>query len=206
MNPLPRQALMIGFIVVAIWFYETMRPVPQPPGILAPDPPQVTQLTDSPRTLVRSEHVYTPLAKFQAKARILSIERYGGDRESRAALLDVALGWGRLSDSVVIKNIDVAQTERRVLSKSYDPALSDADLEAHILNLHLVTADSEVETRIKQLRSGNVVRLEGYLVEAAGADNWRWKGQPRARDPELPGTLLWVERLELEAPQAATKS
>jgi hypothetical protein len=183
-----------------------MRPVPQPPGILAPDPPRISELSEKPRTLVRNEYVYTPLATLSAKARILLVERYGRDRESKAALIDVALGWGRMSDSVALKNVDVAQTERRLISKSYDPALPDAEVEASILNLHLVTSDPDLEKTIKQLRAGNIVRLEGYLVEAAGSDGWRWKGELPQRSPSLPGTLLWVERMEVEQTQAPTKS
>lgn len=200
MKPITRQAILIGMIVAAIWFYDSVRPVAQPPGILAPDPPLVRALTAEPRTLVRNEHVFTPLAAFEARARVLSVERYGRDRESGAALLDVALGWGRMSDSVTLKNVDVAQAERRVLSKSYDPALPDAEVEASILNLHLVTIDPEVEKTIRQLRAGNIVRLAGLLVEAAGGDGWRWKGEPRARPASFPGTLLWVERIEIEPP------
>jgi hypothetical protein len=206
MTPVTRQIILIGLLVLGVWFYETMRPVWQPPGILAPDPPRISELAQKPRTLVRNEYVYTPLAALSAKARILSVERYGRDRESQASLLDVVLGWGRMSDYAVLKNVDVAQTERRVLSKSYDPKLPDSEVEASILNLHLVTADPAVEKAIRQLRTGNVVTLEGYLVEAAGGDGWRWKGQTGQLVSSLPGTLLWVERIEVEQTQPSTKS
>jgi len=204
MTPVTQKVLLLGLLVLGVWFYEVMRPIPQPPGILAPDAPQAARLANKPRTFVRNEYVFTALAHFEAKARILSVERYRHDRESQVALLDVVLGWGRLSDSVTLKNVDIAQSERGVLSKSYDPALPDAEVEAHILNLHLVASDPQVEKRVKKLRVGNVVRFEGYLVEAKAADEWRWKGQPRAHSPELVGTLFWVERLELVEP--ATKS
>ena len=204
MKPVTRQFLLIAMLVLGLWFYETMRPVPQPPGILVQDPPQLKTLADKAPTFVRNDHVFTALARLEARGRILSIERYGRDRESRAALLDVALGWGKMSDSVTLKNVDVAQSERRVLSKSYDPALPDSEVEASILNLHLIASDPEVEKQIKQLRTGNIVRLHGNLVEAVAGDGWRWKGQARERAPALPGTLLWVERLEIEQP--ATKS
>ena len=205
MKPVTRQVILIGLILLAVWFYETMRPVPQPPGILVPDPPRVSALTQGPRTFVHNEHVFTPLAKLDARGRILSIERYGLDRESKAALLDVALGWGRMSDSRTLKNVDVAQTERRLLSKSYDPALPDAEVAASTLNLHLVTSDAAVEKTLKTLRTGHIVRLDGYLVEAVGGDGWRWKGtQNSAQD--LPATLMWVERIEVEQTQPADKS
>ena len=45
MKPVNRQIILIGLLVLGVWFYETMRPVPQPPGILAPDPPRIGELT-----------------------------------------------------------------------------------------------------------------------------------------------------------------
>ena len=203
MKPVTRKVILIGLLILGVWFYETMRPVPQPPGILAPDPPHIGAVTQKGRTFVRNDYVFTELAEFEARARVLSTERYGRDRESQAVLVDVVLGWGRMSDSVTLKHVDVAQTQRRVLSKSYDPAFPDAELEASIANLHLVTSDPAPEKTIKQLRAGNVVRLTGYLVEVAGGDGWRWKGQPRA---DWPSTLLWVERIEIEQAQPAAKS
>jgi hypothetical protein len=206
-KPAARQIILLGLLVLGVWFYETMRPVPQPPGVLAPDPPRVSELTQKARTFVRNEYVYTALAGLDLRARILSIERYGRDRESQVALLDVVLGWGRMSDSKTLKNVDVAQTERRVISKSYDPALPDAEVESSILNLHLVTANPETEKMLRQLRAGNIVRLEGYLVEAVAGDGWRWKGQiQQNRVPALPGALLWVEQLEVEQTQPVNKS
>ena len=110
MKPATRQVILLGLLVLGVWFYETMRPVPQPPGILAPDPPRITELTQKARTFVRNDYVYTALAELDARARVLSVERYGRDRESQASLFDVVLGWGRMSDSKTLKNVDVVIT------------------------------------------------------------------------------------------------
>ena len=59
-----RQALTIGLIVLGIWFYETMRPVGQPPGVLAPEPPRITPAADKPAIFEREGHVLTALAGF----------------------------------------------------------------------------------------------------------------------------------------------
>ena len=204
MKPVTRQIILIGMLVLGVWFYETHRPVPQPPGILAPDAPQVASLADVDRIFERNGYVFKPLARLKSTARVLSIERYGRDRESQFVLLDAALGWGRMSDSVMLKNVDVAQSERRLLAKSYDPAFADADVEASTVNLHLIAADADLEKQLKQLRAGNLVKIEGFLVEAAQGDGYRFKGAPRQRSPQMPGTLLWVDRLETQ--QTVTKS
>jgi hypothetical protein len=192
-----RTVLTFALLLLGLWFYDAMRPVSQPPGVLAPNAPQVEPVTGKPPVFEHNEHVLTALAHFSAHARILSLDRYG-DRAAQVAPLDMALGWGPLSDSATLAGIDVAQHERGVLYQSFDPKLPDAQAGAFLLNLHVVAADPELQKRLRELRSGNVVRLKGWLVEAVGGDGWRWRGKPRADDPAMPGTVLWLEALEVE--------
>jgi hypothetical protein len=196
MKPGMRQALTIALLIFGIWFYETMRPVGQPPGVLAPDPPGITPAAEKPAIFERDGHVLTALAGFEAKARVLSVERYGRDRLARIAPLDLALGWDRLSDTTTFRGVDVAQTERRVVFKSWDPKLSDDEVAASVLNVHVIAANVEVEKELDRLRTGNIVQLRGWLVEAVSGDGWRSKGEARSSPPEMPGNLLWVERVE----------
>jgi hypothetical protein len=191
-----RTVLSIALVVLGLWFYDTMRSVPQPPGILAPDAPQVEPVTGKPQLFERNEHVLTALAHFSGKARILSLDRYG-DRAAKVAPLDIALGWGPMSDSATLKLVDVAQTKRGVLFQSFDPKLPDAQVAAHVLNLHVIAADADLRKRLGELRAGNVVRIEGWLVEAVAGDGWRWRGTAHEGAPKMPATLLWLEKLEV---------
>jgi len=193
-----RQALLIGLVILGIWFFETMRPVGQPPGVLAPDPPQVTTAGEKPAIFERNGHVLTTLARFDAKARVLSVERYGRDRQARIAPMDIAIGWGTLSDTATFRGVDVAQTERRLVFKSYDPKLPDQRVAEQVVNLHVIGADAAIEKELAQLRQGNIIDVEGALVEAVSGDGWRWRGEPRSSAPEMPGTLLWVQRLKAQ--------
>jgi hypothetical protein len=191
-----RFALSLGMIVFALWLYEMLRPVPQPPGVLAPDAPRVESIADKPQMFERNGHVLTALARFSAQARVLSVDRYG-DRASRVAPLDIALGWGPMSDTATLKLVDVAQTERDVVFQSFDPKLPDEQVTGYLLNLHVVAADPQLKERLGELRRGNLVRIEGWLVEAVSGDGWRWRGKARETAPEMPGTVLWVEKLEV---------
>ncbi len=191
-----RRALTIGLIILGIWFYEVMRPVGQPPGVLAPEPPRITPAPESPPRFERDAHVLTALAGFQGSARVLSVERYSRDRLARIAPLDLALGWARLSDTTTFRGVDVAQTERRVVFKSWDPKLPDDEVAASVVNLHVIAADDEIEKQLNKLRIGNIVELRGWLVEAVSGDGWRSKGETRTSSPEMPGNLLWVQRVE----------
>jgi hypothetical protein len=191
-----RTVLSFGLIVLALWFYNAVRPVPQPPGVLAADAPQIEPLAGKPEVFERNEHVLTALAHFSAQARVLSVKRYG-DGASKVAPLDVALGWGPMSDSATLKVVDVAQTERRVVFQSFDPKLPDEQVRNYVLNLHVVAADPELEKRLGELRRGNVVRMEGWLVEAVAGEGWRWRGDAREAAPKMPATLLWLQKLDV---------
>lgn len=191
-----RMALSLGLILLGLWLYDTLRPVPQPPGILAPDAPHVETVAGKPPTFERNGHVLTALARFSAQARVLSVERYG-DRAARVAPYDIAIGWGPMSDSTTLKLVDVAQTERKVVYQSFDPKLPDDLVGGYLVNLHVIPADPELHKRLGELRSGNLVQLEGWLVEAVAADSWRWRGKARDEAPAMPGTLLWLEKMEV---------
>ena len=196
LTPLLRHILTIGLLLLGIWFYNEMRPVPQPPGVLAPDAPRVEPVTGKPQIFERNAHVLTALARFETHARVLSVDRYG-DRAAKVAPLDIALGWGPLSDSVTLKIVDVAQTKRGVVFKSYDPKLSDEQAATFLLNLHVLAADAALEKKLEEVRRGNIVRMQGWLVEAVAGDGWRWRGEERREAPAMPGALLWITQLEV---------
>jgi len=191
-----RNLLSVLLVVLGVIFYEMIRPVGQPPGILAPDPPAVTAPPEKAPVFERDGHVMTGLAQFKAKARVVSIERYGKDRQAKIAPLDIALGWGALSDTTTFKGVDVGQTERRVVFESYDPKLPKEVVAAHLLNLHVIGADADMDKRLRDLRRGNIVEVEGWLVEVRGSDGWRWNGEPRMASPEMPGSVLRVQSLD----------
>ena len=197
LTPLVRHILTIGLLLLGLWFYETMRPVPQPPGVLAPDAPRIEPVAGKPQIFERNGHVLTALARFDTHARVLSLDRYAGDRAAKVAPLDIALGWGPLSDSVTLKVVDVAQTKRGVLFKSYDPKLPDEQAAAFLLNLHVIAADDGLAKKLEDVRTGNIVRMQGWLVEAVAGDGWRWRGEERRESPAMPGTLLWLTQLDV---------
>lgn len=190
-----RSGLTLALLVLGVMFYDAMRPVRQPPGILAPEAPKIEPVSGTPQTFEWNDHVLTALARFSAHARVLSLDRYG-DRAAKVAPLDIALGWGPLSDSATLKIVDVAQTERGVLFRSYDPKMSDEEVGSFLVNLHVIAADPDIQKRLGELRSGNVVKLEGWLVEAVSGDGWRWRGTAREQPPAMPGTLLWLQKME----------
>lgn len=197
MTRLNRQLLSVLLVILGVIFFEMTRPVGQPPGILAPDPPSVRMVADKPPLFTRDNHAIEGLAQFKAKARVLSLERYGRDPQARIAPLDVALGWDKLSDSTTFKGVDVAQAERQVVFESYNPELPNELVATMVVNLHVIGADEEVDKKLRDVRRGNVVQIEGWLVEVRAQEGWRWKGEARATSPAMPGNVLWVQNVEV---------
>lgn len=196
MKPRTRTLLSVLLVVLGIVFYEAIRPVGQPPGVLAPDPPSVSTVPEKAPVFERDGHVMTGLAQFKAKVRVVSIERYGKDRQAKIAPFDIVLGWGALSDTTTFKGVDVGQTERTVVFESYDPKLPKEAVAASLMNVHVVGADADVDKRVRELRRGNIVEIEGWLVEVVASDGWRWKGEPRAASPAMPGSVLRLQSIE----------
>lgn len=197
MTRLNRQLLSVALVILGLIFFDMMRPVGQPPGILAPDPPSVQLVADKPPLFERDNYAIEGLAQFKAKARVLSLERYGRDPQARIAPLDVALGWDKLSDSTTFKGVDVAQSERKIVFESYDPALPNELAATMMVNLHVIGADGEVDSKLRDLRRGNIVQIEGWLVEVRAQEGWRWKGEARAASPAMPSNVLWVQNVEV---------
>lgn len=201
MKPMTRSLLSILLVVIAVIAFEMMRPVGQLPGVLAPDPPRITPAPERPPVFERDGHSLAGLARFEGRGRVISIERYGRDRQARLSSRDIVLGWGPLSDTTTFKGVDVAQTERTVVFESYDPKLPKEAVAAHLVNLHVIGADPKLDEALRDLRRGNIVRIEGWLVEVRSGDGWRWLGAPRSTPPAMPGTVLWVQALETIQPE-----
>jgi len=209
MTPAMRQGILVGLIIAGVWLYESLRPVPQPPGVLADAPPTIAIIdADKPKVFERRGYVFAVIASFDAKARVVARDRSGGDRESEVAPIDLAIGWGRMSDSKVLKNVDVAISKRKLFSKSFDPQIPDSEVESSVFAIHATAADPEIDKQLAALRVGSLVKLTGFLVEARGADGWRWSGQARKLTPVANGNVLWVssvEVVEAAAGQASAK-
>ena len=118
----------------------------------------------------------TRRARFEIRARVLSREPYYLRRESELSPLDLALGWGAMSDQAVLDRIDIKQGSRWYFTRYEYPApLTDDQIIANSSNMHMIPARKSIERRLKALRPGNIVEMEGYLVDVDHASGWFWR-------------------------------
>jgi hypothetical protein len=128
--------------------------------------------------------------------RILLRDRYWLGRESDVSPLDLTLGWGRLSDTAVLDRLSMNRGHRSFIwrPKSAEMPLPQREVTTHTANIHIIPANQELADALARLRKGDLVELDGYLVEATAKDGWRWNSS-LTREDSGPGAceLMWVE-------------
>jgi len=146
-----------------------------PPGVLVPEYPQQTAAAGS-GPIRTGDFLLTPRAGFRLRARVLSREDYRWDAGADLSPVDFALGWGVMSDQSVLDRIDVSQGGRWYRTRYERPApIGDREIIRHSANMHLIPANDWVESKLDDVRTGDLVQLRGLLVDADRADGFRWR-------------------------------
>lgn len=118
----------------------------------------------------------TPLAGFRIDARVLSRRDYARGRESELSPTDLALGWGRMREDAVLDRLDISQSGRWYFYRWRDaPPLPPGEIVRSSANMHFIPADAIAARELADVREGDRVRVEGWLVEAVAPDGWRWR-------------------------------
>ena len=138
-------------------------------------------------------------AHFEATARVLSREDYRFDAGAALAPTDLALGWGRMSDSGVLDRIEITQSGRFYYWRVKDFPIPRREIEESSANMHIIPADAGVRAMLDRVRPGELVHLEGFLVDARRADGWRWNTSLTREDTGNGACeLVFVESLTVE--------
>jgi hypothetical protein len=190
--------LLVLLVLCAAYQCWTGRAIPRAPGVLAPDDPRQELLADGPHWQLGAYDVHA-LARFALRARVLSVERYRFDREADLAPVDLALGWGPMSANAVLDTLDIEQGSRFYSWSSHEPMIDAREIGGHSANMHMVPMDAAVRATLLDTRRGNLVDLEGWLIEARGRDGWYWRSS-LSRDDVGNGAceLVLVETVRLE--------
>lgn len=174
------------------------RPILRGAGVFAPDAPLQSELEDGAVSFQKHGFRLRPLAAFELEARVLRTERYWGFGADRLSPVDVAMGWGRMSDEAVLDELEIDQYGRFYFWRyEGSPPIPRREIETSSANMHLIPATDEIESSLKKLRTGHIVKLRGYLVEARGDDGFVWRSSlSRADTGNHACELIWVEEVE----------
>ena len=190
--------LFIAIVVGAAWYWWPQGKISRGPGVLAAAVPIQTALQGAVPALKKAGYEIQPLARFELEARVLGVEHYYFDRGADLSPVDLALGWGRMSDTAVVDRIEIGQGGRYYYWSTPEYPVPREEIETSSANMHMVPGNEGVAHQLKAVRPGQIVRLSGFLIEARGADGWRWRSSLVRNDTGNGACeLVWVNRMEL---------
>jgi len=189
--------IALCYLVVRDW---DSKPIEHPPGILVAERPEQVDLQAS--TFMLGDYQLTRKASFKIDARVLSKEPYYLGRTADLAPIDLALGWGEMSDSAVLSQIDISQSARWYRTR-YDlpPPISEQQIIFNSSNMHMIPARKGIERKLKKLREGDIVSISGYLVDVDHDSGWYWHSSMSRLDTgDGACELVYVESLSVVNP------
>lgn len=167
------QGFLLAYVAWGAWHWYTGRPVHDPDGVLAAAEPLQTAVTDGGKVR-KGRWTLTIRANYEITARVLAREPYHFDALSDLVPEDLALGWGPMSDSRILRTIEISQSNRFYYWRTGAATAIGRDaIITHSANTHVIPEDSAIAKALARLRPGEVVTLSGSLVDAA-RDDGRW--------------------------------
>ena len=191
--------IVLASLLAAMWL-ATHRPG-EPPQAMASSghgsvtcvPPEPFTDPDSPRQsdddgrmppFRLDNATVTPLAGFSLQARVLSREDYSSDDESKYSPTDLALGWGPMADPAILDRLDISQSGRWYYYRwgVHGPPIPPNQIVHSSANMHMIPANAGVADALTQIRSGDTVRVNGWLVKIDRDDGWHWRSSTSRDD------------------------
>jgi hypothetical protein len=156
----------------AIYIYYSTQEIHHPKGILIHNPP--LQYATDAQPFQKENYTITPVQSYELEGRVLSTKNYYFGREADLSPLDLAVGWGEMSDEINVQAIPLKQTGRFALWGSGPFPLSYEAMNTQLSNMHLIPASPLLEKRLKSIKKGHIVEIKGYLVNVRAPDGWYW--------------------------------
>lgn len=197
-----RNVLLLILLVVVGWQairHWELRAVHPPDGILAPDDPQQTD-PEHQELIAVGHWTLTPRAAYDVTARVLGREEYSLDSLAEIVPEDLALGWGPMSDNTVLNQLEMEQSVRAYRWRPlHGLPIPGEQVTEHSANTHVIAANPSVAREIARLRVGQVVHLQGLLVDARRDDGLYIRTSLTRRDRgEGACEVLYVESVDVE--------
>lgn len=195
--------LIAAALCLGYWYLH--RPITYPPGVLIADEPSQINLPANTPAFPQGGFRLKPLAVFSIDARVLHRKVYNRDTQSALVPVDLALGWGPMSDQRVLDQLSITQSARFYWYQySQQPPIPSDEINSHSTNVHIIPATPKIASTCKSLRAGSLVRLTGDLVEASGPGIGRWKSSLTRTDTGNGACeLMWVKEMSILSEQEA---
>jgi len=186
--------VLVGVMVYIYWPYT-----PRTMSVVVVEEPKQRMLTGE-APWVKKGYVITPLAAFSIRAKVLHTRQYRWDRGAELSPIDLALGWGLMSDPRLLEKITIEQSNRWYFWRYDEPLpINNEYIIAHSANMHMIPANDEVRALLLSARPNEIVSLNGYLVKVVANDGYTWASSLSRTDTGAGSCeLVWVENASIE--------
>jgi len=192
-----KHLLFIALLFGGAYYYWTTRPVTHGPGIVAPDSPVQEKAFGAKNKDFKGIRII-PKAKIKLEARILSMKNYYFDTFSDLTPTDIVFGWGPMSDETNLNTIMVKQSDRSFYFEMTNPPIPQEKMWQHTANMHLIGPTQKIRNKISSLRKGQIIRINGYLVNAKAPEGWTLKTSLSRTDIGKDSSeLVWIKSLSI---------
>lgn len=125
----------------------------------------------------------TNLEPYGGEFRVLAKENYHLGREAEISPVDFALGWNKMADPQVYKQLSIRQSNRWYYWRyENNPPIPVHDIQTQSANTHLIPASKHIEQQLKAIDQDDLIYLKGQLVEVKSQDGWIWRSSLSRED------------------------
>lgn len=167
MRPVPW--IVAALVLFSAWRLYSQRDIGHAAGVLVAKDPDQKQI-DGAAGIEHGTYVLRPRADFNATVRILAREEYSIGDFATLVPTDFAVGWGPMSDSAILGDIEISQGNRFYYWRTDSWPLSRQEIERHSANWHVIAGSEAVRAILGRLRAGTIVELRGQLVDIEGRE------------------------------------
>lgn len=140
------------------------------------------------------------LKPFSGEFRILGSKEYTDDAQARFSPIDYAVTRGMFTEPEIARQISINQYDRFLNWKMARPPIAPKQATELVSNMHIIPANPEIAKVIKQVKRGDLVRIEGELVQVNAKDlvwtsalDWKGIGDGACKLIRV-DSIQWVEK------------
>ena len=150
-------------------------------GVSIRNPPVQAVIDDHPVISVDGFDI-NPIADFQLEALILGRRDYHRGTEARLSPIDLALGWGPMSEPDVVDQVSIRQSGRFYYWQVESYPIPRSDIIENSANMHLIPASPSVFAELQRAEKDKHIRLRGMLVNVERDNGWHWRSSTTRSD------------------------
>lgn len=149
---------------------------------------------------VSAEQTISVLEPFKGEFRILGSKEYTDDAQAQFSPIDYAVTRGIFTEPEIARQISINQYDRYLNWKMARPPIPPKLATQLVSNMHIIPANPEIAKQIKQVKRGDLVQIQGDLVQVNAKDlvwksalDWNGIGDGACKLIRV-DSIKWVEK------------